>query len=150
MCRVGEKAIIRISNLSEVVPGMRKSIGILAIVMVVGASSAALAHNGWHRGYDGYGRDDSGRPCARFEQKGERFEKRKEELRKNMPQNIKDKITESRKIMIDMRSEMGKTPINRAKIMQLRDKNVKLRQEISDWFFSQKLDRIEKSQPQKK
>ena len=135
------------SNLSEVVPGMKKSIGILAIIAVMIASSAALAH-GWHgKGYgDRYGGDEFGRPSARFEQKGEKFERRGTELRKNMPQNIKDKIAESRKLMIDMRSEMDKAQINRAKVMELRAKSVKLRQEVSDWFFTQKLDAIEKSQ----
>lgn len=130
---------------------MKKSIGILAIVAIMGLSSAALAH-GWHgRGYgDQYGGDNSGRPCARFEQKGDQFGRRQENLRKNMPQAIKDKVAESQKLMIDMRSEMGKAPINRARIMQLREKNVKLRQEISDWAFSQRLDRIEKAQKDKK
>ncbi len=130
---------------------MKKRIGILAIIAVMGLSSVAMAH-GWHgRGYgDQYGGGNSGRPCARFEQKGERFGKRQENLRKNMPQTIKDKIAESQKLMIDMRAEMEKSPIDRARIMRLREKNVKLRQEISDWTFSQRLDRIEKTQQGKK
>ena len=63
-----------------------------------------------------------------------------------IPQEIRDKQTEMRKLSIEMRNEMGKNPINRSAIEELYKKRVELRNELSRWRMTQRLDMMEKLQ----
>ena len=63
-----------------------------------------------------------------------------------IPQEIRDKQAEMQKLSIDMRAEMGKNPVDRAKAEELYTKRVALRDELSSWRMKQKLDMIEKLQ----
>ena len=62
------------------------------------------------------------------------------------PQEIQDKQAEIQKLTIDMRNEMQKNPIDRAKIETLYAKRVELRNELSGWRMTQRLDMIQKLQ----
>ena len=57
----------------------------------------------------------------------------------NLPQEIQDKRTEAEKVAIDLRAELSKNPVNRAKALDLHKKHQALRQAISDWCFQQRL-----------
>ena len=59
-----------------------------------------------------------------------------------VPQEIKDKWAEAQKTAIDLRTELGKTPVNREKALELHSKRRVLMQEISDWHFNQRLDAL--------
>ncbi|MDI9370663.1 MAG: hypothetical protein GX181_07795 [Synergistaceae bacterium] len=63
-----------------------------------------------------------------------------------IPQEIRDKQVEMRKIAIDMQAEMRKNPIDRAKIEELHNKRVEMRNELGGWMLKQRLDMIEKLQ----
>ncbi len=63
-----------------------------------------------------------------------------------IPQEIRDKQAEMGKLSIDMRNEMGKNPIDRSKIEDLYKKRVELRNELSGWRMTQRLDMMEKLQ----
>jgi len=57
-----------------------------------------------------------------------------------IPQEIREKFAEAQKIMIDLRTELGKNPIDREKALELHSKHRALMQEICDWRFTQMLD----------
>lgn len=63
-----------------------------------------------------------------------------------IPQEIRDKQAEMQKLSVDMRAEMQKKPIDRAKVEELYKKRVELRNELSGWRMKAKLDMIEKLQ----
>lgn len=57
-----------------------------------------------------------------------------------VPQEIRDKMTEADKLRIDLRAEMYKPQIDRAKATEIWKKHRALRGEISEWFFAQRLE----------
>jgi len=59
-----------------------------------------------------------------------------------VPQEIREKWAEAQKIMIDLRMELGRNPINREKALELHAKHRALMQEIHDWRFAQQLDAL--------
>ena len=61
-----------------------------------------------------------------------------------MPQEIRDKITEAQKAEIDMRALLMQRPVDKAKAQALHAKLAELRREISEWYFSNELDYMEK------
>ena len=63
-----------------------------------------------------------------------------------VPQEIRDKQVEAYKLSAEMRNEMGKIPVDRAKIEELYKKSLDLRNELSGWRMKQRLDLIEKLQ----
>ena len=87
-----------------------------------------------------------GRGCSSMQ--GQNFGGRRTGMWANIeiPQEIRDKQTEMRKLSIDMRNEMGKNPINRSAIEDLYKKRVELRNELSGWRMTQRLDMMEKLQ----
>ncbi len=63
-----------------------------------------------------------------------------------IPQEIRDKQTEMGKLSIEMRNEMWKKPVDRAKVEELYTKRTELRNELSEWRMKTRLDMIEKLQ----
>ena len=63
-----------------------------------------------------------------------------------VPQEIRDKQAEMKKMRIDMQNEISRKPIDRSKIETLHRKRSELRNELSTWFLKQRLDAIEKLQ----
>lgn len=62
-----------------------------------------------------------------------------------IPQDIEEKISEARRLNAIVRSEMGRTPLDKWKIMHLREKEKKLEEDVSDWLFSRVLEVIEET-----
>jgi hypothetical protein len=58
------------------------------------------------------------------------------------PQELQDKRTEALKIMGDLRAELSKTPVDRERALELYRKHRAIRNEIGEWFFLQRLDRV--------
>lgn len=58
-----------------------------------------------------------------------------------MPQNIRDKQVEAEKLAIDLRAEMSKPQIDKAKALEIWKKKQALHGEISEWRFAQRLER---------
>lgn len=61
----------------------------------------------------------------------------------NMPDEVRARVTEMRKLRVDLQDTISRTPIDRAKAMELHGKIAKLGQEIRAWRFEQRLDRLE-------
>jgi hypothetical protein len=60
----------------------------------------------------------------------------------DVPQEIREKWAEAQKTKIDLRLELEKTTIDRAKALELHAKHRALMQEISDWRFQQRLNSL--------
>lgn len=67
-------------------------------------------------------------------------------MRIEIPKEIQDKQTEAYKLAQEMGNEMGKKPMDRAKVEELYKKRLDLRNEISLWRMNQRLDMVEKLQ----
>ena len=63
-----------------------------------------------------------------------------------VPQEIRDKRVEMKKLRIDMQNEISRKPIDRSKIEAIQKKHSELGNEVSVWFLKQQLDAIEKLQ----
>ena len=132
---------------------MKKFIGIVVVVLVLAFAGSALAYGG--RGHCGGQRMGGGRgnqAGGTIGNQGPRMHG--QGMRGNrggasscfvgtgveMPQDIRDKLTEAQKTAIDMWAEMDRTPVDRAKVEALRTKHRELRNAVSDWCFSQRLE----------
>lgn len=58
----------------------------------------------------------------------------------DIPQDIRDKQVEADKLRIDLRAELSKPQIDKAKALEIWKKHRALRNEISEWFFTQRLE----------
>lgn len=61
----------------------------------------------------------------------------------DMPQEIRAKAIEAAKLRIDLEDVLSQKPLNKNKAIELNGKIGQLKQEIRDWRFEQKLNRIE-------
>lgn len=100
----------------------------MVIVMLLAIGSTAEASgkkhgHGWGHMYDGW---------------GDRWEWGL--YNTTIPQNIRDKMTESEKLSIDIRNIMTTETIDRAKALETFRKQRALKDEISEWFFTQRID----------
>jgi DNA-directed RNA polymerase specialized sigma subunit len=59
-----------------------------------------------------------------------------------VPQEIREKWAEAQKVAIDLRTELGRNPVNRDRALGLRAQHRAIMQEISDWRFTQMLDAL--------
>ena len=59
-----------------------------------------------------------------------------------VPQEIREKFAEAQKAMIDLRTELGRNPVDREKALELHAKHRALMQEICDWRFARILDSL--------
>lgn len=144
----------------------KKYVLFIALAAIVVFSNSALAHGrhgGWGggRGYDdgyGYGYGGGGGPCGPGYHHGRGGPRMgpgtwqqgiSPRVPLEIPQNIRDKMNEERKLMADMHSEMYAESPNNAKIRQQYSQASKLRQEIADWFFNQRLDEFMKARTER-
>ena len=137
---------------------MKKVLGIVVIVVVLAAAGGAFADDWGHgrRGGHGYGWNGQGGRGAAPMQDGRGMYGHGHmgmggghcyaygANNAEMPQEIKDKLTEAEKTAVDLRAEMGKSTIDRAKVTELHTKYSSLRQAVSDWCFQQRLDAVNK------
>lgn len=153
---------------------MKKRIIFLTVAAILFAAGAAMAHGSYGRGhsyrYDGW---NYGPRCStRFVPQGygpqgyghqgyghQGYERQgfgpqwdcywngNQDFRTQMPQDMRDKLDQSWRILADLRIEMNKTPVNKTKVLALRDQHDKLRKDISDWHFRQSLDNPQRVGP---
>lgn len=62
----------------------------------------------------------------------------------DMPKEIRAKAVEAAKLRIDLADVLSQRPLDRKRAIELNGQIGKLKQEIRDWRFEQKLNRIEK------
>ncbi|MDR1472174.1 MAG: hypothetical protein LBS75_06590 [Synergistaceae bacterium] len=120
--------------------GRKIAAALAAAVLIAMASSAAASGRTHHRRYGGEWWDGGGwvpgmmrghisgggRPGWR--PGGE------------VPRSIRDKMTASEKLSIDLRDLTSRTVIDRGKVLETFRKRRELRNEIAEWFFTQRLD----------
>lgn len=58
----------------------------------------------------------------------------------NIPQEIRDKMTEADKLRIDLRAEMTRDKPDKARALEAWKKHRALRNEIAEWMFNQRLE----------
>jgi hypothetical protein len=130
---------------------MKKVLFVVAIVLIVAMAGTALAGAGWKKqqGRDAWGKGSKSMVCgawgANCLMPGGKFSKGFE-----VPQEIRDKMTEAQKIMIDLKAEFGKKPVNRETVLELHAKHFSLLQEISEWHINKQLDAAETTKSGKK
>jgi hypothetical protein len=142
------------------------SVAVLALVLV---SGVALAHGGmWDRGRGGFycggpgymnsiDSDNDGSLMTRG-YRGQRMDSRQEDGFKGMygntrgfrsqeiPDELKDQVTEMQKIRLDMRREMLEEEPDLDLMKQLHEKMQEVRNEISDWHFDNYLKSLNSSE----
>jgi hypothetical protein len=118
----------------------RKVFIAIAVIMALAFAGSAFAHCRWGEGRIGWGSvrsqdngswDDGYGGVGMHKPRG--FD---------WPQELQDKRAEALKIMGDLRAELSKTPVNRERALALYRKHRAIRNEIGEWFFLQRLDRV--------
>ena len=123
---------------------------ILIAVLLVAVLAAGTAYAGGRKRQGGHGGRMWNAPMGvgMCENCGARFDSPHGGRRRGginapeVPQEIRDKMTEARKIAIDLRAELEKSPVDREKALELHAKHRALMQEISDWRFNRRLDAL--------
>ena len=123
---------------------------ILVAVLLVAVLVAGTAYAGGRKRQGGHGGRTWSAPIGggMCESCGARFETPHGGRRRGginvpeVPQEIRDKLTEARKIAIDLRAELEKSPVDREKALEFHAKHRALMQEISDWYFNRRLDAL--------
>ena len=119
---------------------------LLVSILTVGAASAG----GW-KGHGGRmrGHGMEGGVCFMYGGRGlfngphgGRMRAGRADGAKEIPQEIREKFAEAQKTAIDLRTELGRTPLNREKALELHAKHHAIMQEICDWHFTQRLDAL--------
>lgn len=137
---------------------MKKRVLILSVAAILFASGVALAHghgyghygNRYGNRYDGGRAWDYGYPCQMpfgGQRPGWFAERHPYFQQQQIPSHMQDRLEESRRIMVELRAEMSKASVNKARVLALREQNEKLRKEISDWHFKQWLDNPQTAGP---
>ena len=60
-----------------------------------------------------------------------------------IPQDIQDKMREMHETGIALQKEFANRPINSERVLELRAQHFSLSQEVSEWFFRQRLEALE-------
>ncbi len=71
------------------------------------------------------------------------FEGRRPMFAPDMPKEIREKVAELAKLRIDLEEALTDKPINKTKALEVHKKMQKLEQDLDDWKFEKKLERIE-------
>lgn len=139
---------------------MKKTIGAAVLILVLAAAGSAFAYGGSRgRGMAGQGMMGDNGVCGgsgMMRGMGGRGMMHGGGMMRactgipgtsvEIPQEIRDKQVEMQKLSVDMRAEMQKKPVDRAKVEELYKKRVELRDALSGWRMKTRLDTIEKLQ----
>ena len=139
---------------------MKKTIGAAVLILVLAAAGSAFAYGGSRgRGMAGQGMMGDNGVCGgsgMMRGMGGRGMMHGGGMMRactgipgtsvEIPQEIRDKQVEMQKLSVDMRAEMQKKPVDRAKVEELYKKRVELRNELGGWMMKQRLDMVEKLQ----
>lgn len=139
---------------------MRKYLALFTVALVLATTGTALAYGGrMHHGYGGgnqpymqrggeygpwcqpqfghrgggprYGQPGFGNAPAPYMN-----------WNVEIPQVIRDKQVEADKLRIDLGAELNKPQVDKAKALEIWKKHRALRGEISEWFFTQRLEQM--------
>lgn len=135
---------------------MKKVLAVLTVVAVLSLAGSAMAYEGRHHGRgpgSGQNWQQGGGPC--WQGDGHRwhrgpgprdggFDRMGPGAHRNwnadVPENIRNKMVEAEKLMIDLRDEMSKPQIDKARALEVWKQHRALRNDISEWFFTQRLE----------
>ena len=133
----------------------RKWMALFTVAAVLAISGSAFAYGGKHHYGKSYGYvpawGPGGTPCpgwhqgpgyGRMQPGGPRFDGPTPPHERNVdiPQAIRDKQVEADKLRIDLRAELSKPQIDKAKALETWKKHRALRDEIAEWFFTQRME----------
>ncbi|MDR3254207.1 MAG: hypothetical protein LBT31_01395 [Synergistaceae bacterium] len=104
----------------------------LFTVTAISFAGSAFARGEWDHGWGGTG-DLAPRGERSFDERGCGIE---------ITPEIQEKRTEAKRISSELRAELEKNPVDREKALDLYRKSAALRNEIGEWFFIQRLDKI--------
>ncbi|MDR3279624.1 MAG: hypothetical protein LBT23_03840 [Synergistaceae bacterium] len=110
---------------------------VFAALVVIAALS--LAGSAFARGDRHSGLEDGDGPGWHWDKS---FDKRGGERDIELPSEIQDKRSEARRLMTELRAELEKRPVDRETAIALFRRHQALRNEISEWFFIERLDNI--------
>ncbi|MDR1516004.1 MAG: hypothetical protein LBS45_09925 [Synergistaceae bacterium] len=115
----------------------RKIFALLAVVMILAFAGSAFAYCGRHGGGGwGIGRDwDDGEPRGQG-YGGPAYGGA------DIPQELRDKMTEARNVMYELRAELTKTPVDKEKALAIFRRHRDIRNEIGEWFFMERIERL--------
>ena len=61
----------------------------------------------------------------------------------DMPEDVKAKVVEAKKLKIDLEAALSSRPVDKAKALEIFGQLKKAEQEVELWMFGKKIDRIE-------
>ncbi|MDR0648916.1 MAG: hypothetical protein LBF92_06235 [Synergistaceae bacterium] len=115
----------------------RMILAALAVAMILAFAGSALAYCGRYGDGWGLGRDD-GRGLYGHGFGGPWLW----DSNASVPQEIRDKADEARDVMDELRAELSKNPVDKDRALALFRKGRDIRNEISEWFFLQRVESI--------
>ena len=140
----------------EVLFIMKKVLAVVLTVCVVLAAGSALAQQRHPEARNFEGREhinqqQQNRPDApnfngremRRDFRPCRFEGKRSMFTPDMPKEIREKVAEYEKLKIDMKEILFDKNIDKGKALEIHKKMQKLENEIGDWKFEKRLERIE-------
>jgi Spy/CpxP family protein refolding chaperone len=110
----------------------------LAVAMTLAFAASAFAYCGRYGDGWGPGRDDGGRGLYGHGFGGPWLW----DSNADIPQEIRGKMDEARSAMDELRAELSKNPVDKDKALALFRKERDIRNEISEWFFLQRIENI--------
>ncbi|MDR1873723.1 MAG: hypothetical protein LBQ90_01735 [Synergistaceae bacterium] len=140
---------------------MKRALAVVAIVAVLCVSGVAFAGRDGPRAKE-WGHCDRGEgfrrggPAWHDGERGGRgwrhrgWMDRDDWSRRDVPDEIRSKMSELEKFRIDMRDALTRNPIDRARATEAFEKIQTLRRELAGWFFNRRLDNLEERQKQQK
>ena len=118
---------------------------VVALVAVAGVAVAAKKNREKEFVGESYGLETQ-------EQRGDRDSQRGEGIRdrlRNAPDEVRAKVVELEKLRVDMRDALSRTPLDRAKVLEIHGRMTAVRQEIATWLLNQRMDRMEQRQKER-
>lgn len=122
---------------------MKKILVTSAVILAFCLAGSAFAGSGRYRGGYCWGYDDHPRYMdGLWEERMNASGDWRPYHDFNIPQEISDKREEARKIELDLRDELGKRPVDKARALELYRKHRQLLGEIGEWFFIQRMEQF--------
>ena len=118
---------------------------VVALVVVAGAAVAAKKNREREFWGEACGLETQGRRGGGDFRRGEGL---RGNLR-NAPDEVRDKVVELEKLRVDMRDALSRTPLDRAKVLEIHARMTEVRQGIATWLLNQRMDRMEQRQKER-
>lgn len=151
--RAGMMLALRLTNITEVLR-LKKVLAAVTVVIVLSMAGSAMAYGGRHHGRGpGYGQGPRWEQGGGYGYQGNGHHWQKGPGHRGawdgpgrgnwngeVPQNIRDKMVAAEKLMVDLRAEMTRPQVDKAKALELWKQHRAVRGEIAEWFFTQRLE----------